>query len=189
MKFRELVLISIALFSFSVFAAEEVTVQFNYEGNHGVDLSKMLGTFRVAEFSDDRGQEDPRLITASDLGNAAAGGYQADVALTEIIQDAFKQGFASGGAVLVDADEDMSISGKLLSSEAQIVEREGVEMIQLTLRVNVQLQKGGRNTWQTILFGRGRTPVSEGMATTVQASLERLIRELIGDDYFLQEIL
>jgi hypothetical protein len=187
MKFRELVLISTALFSFSVFAAEEVTVQFSYAGDHGVDFSEMASTFRVAEFTDERGLEDPRLITDSDLGSA--GGYQANVPLTEIIQDAFKQGFASGDAVLVDADEDMGISGKLLSSEAEIIERGGVEMIQLTLRVDLQLQKGGRDIWQTILFGRGRTPASEGMAATVQASLERLIRELIRDDYFLQEIL
>ena len=190
MKFRELLLICTAALSFSAFAAEEVTIQFDYAGNHGVDLSKIRGSFRVAEFTDDRGQENPRLITASDLGNtAAAGGYQAQVPVTGIIQDAFMQGFASGGAALVDAGEDMSIAGKLLSSEAQIIERDGVEMIQLTWRVNVQLRKGGRNIWQTTLFGRGRTPVADGMTAAVHAALNRLINELLGDDYFLQEIL
>lgn len=190
MKFRELVLICTALLSFSAFSAEEVTVQFNYEGNHGVDLSKIRGSFRVAEFTDDRGLGNPRLITASDLGNtAAAGGYHAQAPVTEIIQHAFMQGFASGGAELVDAGEDMSIAGKLLSSEAQIIDRDGVEMIQLTWRVNVQLQKGGRNIWQTTLFGRGRTPAADGMSATVHAALNRLINELLGDDYFLQEIL
>ena len=83
----------------------------------------------------------------------------------------------------------MSISGKLLSSEAQIVERDGVEMIQLTWRVNVQLRKGDRNIWQITLFGRGRTPAADGMTATVHAALNRLINELLGDDYFLQEIL
>jgi hypothetical protein len=62
-------------------------------------------------------------------------------------------------------------------------------MIQLTWRVNVQLQKGGRNIWQTTLFGRGRTPAADGMSATVHAALNRLINELLGDDYFLQEIL
>jgi len=42
--------------------------------------------------------------------------------------------------------------------------------------------------WQTNLFGRGRAPTSEGMTVTVSAALDRLINELIGDDYFLAEI-
>lgn len=193
MKFRLFTLLGLtllscsALLTSSVFAAEEISIQYEYGANHGVDLSKMSGTFKIAAFTDDRGQENAQLITDKDLGSGN-GGYQADQALTALIQDAFEQGFASGGAEIVESDEAMSLSGKLLSSEAQIIEREGVEMIQLTLRVNVQLQKGGRNAWQTTLFGRGRTPSSEGMVAAVKAAFDRMISELVRDDYFLQEV-
>jgi hypothetical protein len=194
MKFRLLTLLGVSLLSCSAFitsagfAAEEISIHYVYSGNPGVDLSKMSGTFKVSEFSDDRGEENLQLITETDLG-MGNGGYQADQALTALIQDAFTQGFTSGGAQMVESDEAMSLSGKLLSTEAQIIEREGVEMIQLTLRVNVQLQKGGRNIWQTTLFGRGRTPTSDGMTAAVSAALDRMISELVRDDYFLQEVL
>lgn len=193
MKFRLFTLLGLTLLSCSAFltsaasAQEELSIQYEYTANHGVDLSKMSGPFKIGEFTDDRGQENPQLITEADLGSGN-GGYQADQAVTALIQEAFKQGFASGGAQVVESDESMSLSGSLLSSEAQIIERDGGEMIQLTLRVNVQLQKGGRNTWQTTLFGRGRIPKSDGMTAAVTAALDRMIRELVRDDYFLQEV-
>lgn len=193
MKFRLLSLLGLTLVSCSailassVFAAEEISIQYEYAGNHGIDLSKMSGPFKIAAFSDDRGEENAQLITDKDLGTGNSG-YQADQPLTALIQDAFKQGFSSGGADVVEADETMSLSGKLLSSEAQIIEREGVQMIQLTLRVSVQLQKGSRNAWQTTLFGRGRIPVSDGMTAAVSAAFDRMINELVRDDYFLQEV-
>lgn len=194
MKLRLFTLLGLTLLSSSIFltssafAAEEISIQYEYAANHGVDLSKMSGTFKIAAFTDDRGGDNAQLITDKDLGSGN-GGYQADQAIAALIQDAFKQGFASGGAQIVENDEAMSLSGKLLSSEAQTIEREGVEMIQLTLRVNVQLQKGGRNAWQTTLFGRGRTPASEGMVAAVKAAFDRMISELVRDDYFLQEVL
>ena len=193
MKFRLLNLLGLTLLSCSalltapIFAAEEINIHYEYGANHGVDLSKMSGPFKISAFTDDRGQENAQLITDKDLGSGN-GGYQADQAFTALIQDAFKQGFANGGAEIVESGEAMSLSGKLLSSEAQIIEREGVEMIQLTLRVSVQLQKGGRNAWQTTLFGRGRTPSSEGMVAAVKAAFDRMISELVRDDYFLQEV-
>ncbi|PCJ27084.1 MAG: hypothetical protein COA96_03995 [SAR86 cluster bacterium] len=195
MKFRLLTLLGLTLVSCSafitssVFAIEEVDVKYVYAGNHGVDLSKLKGSFKIGDFSDDRGVDNLQLITDADLGDSrVSGGYQADRIITDIIQGAFTQGFIDGGATPVDSDEDMSLTGKLLSSEAQIIERNGVQMIQLTFRVNVQLHKGGRSIWQTTLFGRGRTPETEGMTASVSAALDRMINELVRDDYFLQEI-
>ena len=195
MKFR---LLGLSVFAFlscftfvapTAFAVEEVKVVYQYAGNHGVDLSNFRGSFKINAFTDDRAGVDANLITDKDLGNSnASGGYQADSAITALIQQAFEQGFASGGTELVDADASMSLSGKLLSTEAQIVERGGEQMIQLTLRVNVQLQKDGRNAWQITLFGRGRVPVADGMAASVQAALDRMVTELVIDDYFLQEV-
>ncbi|MEX0964287.1 MAG: hypothetical protein WDZ52_09645 [Pseudohongiellaceae bacterium] len=146
----------------------------------------MKVSLRIAEFTDGRSVENPRLITDAQLLNAD--GFQAEKAISEIIQDAMISGFTNANATLVDTEGDMYLQGTLLSSEAQIIDRGGVETLQLTLRTSVQLMSGSRTVWQTTLFGRGRTPTSEGMATNVRAALDRLINELIGDDYFLAEI-
>lgn len=187
---RKIILVILTLVCLPVLAQEDITVNFQYQGSHNVDLNKMRGTLRIAEFTDGRGDGNSKLITASDLGNSAAsGGYQAEQPLPEIIRDALAQGFKQGNAKLVDADGDMQIVGSLLSSDTTLVDREGVPSIQITLRTNIQLQGGGRTIWQTTLFGRGIAPVSEGLAAAVNAALDRTIRELIQDDYFTLEIL
>ena len=178
----------VSLSTASLFAAEEVSVQYKYEGDHGIDFSAMRGSFSVGTFTDDRGIENGKLITDSDLGSGN-GGYVAEEELSVLVQDALAQGFTSGGAELVTADADMSLSGSVLSTEAQIIERDGAQLLQLTIRASVQLRTGSRTAWQTTLFGRGRVAVDEGMAVAVRASLDRIIRELVLDDYFLQEVL
>ncbi|MBL4821042.1 MAG: hypothetical protein JKY98_08675, partial [Gammaproteobacteria bacterium] len=158
--------------------------------DHKIDFSGMRGSLKIADFTDGRNIDNPRLITdASFSTDSAAGGYQAEQVLTEIIRDALIQGFNKGGAKLVDADEDLRIEGSLLSTEAKLVDRKGVESIQLTLRTNVKLQGGGRTLWETTLFGRGVTPKSDGMVAAVRAALDRMISELVIDDYFLIEVL
>ncbi|MCH7815724.1 MAG: hypothetical protein IIC60_04035 [Proteobacteria bacterium] len=190
MKFRKLLLFSITFLTLSVFAVEDIQVSFNYAGNHGVDFSGMRYTLRIAEFTDGRNLENARLITDNDMGNSSTnGGYQAEEALSVIIRQALIQGFESGGAKLVEADADMRLEGNLLASDYQLVERDGIESIQLTLRTSIQLRRGGRTIWQTTLFGRGVTPSVDGLAAAVHAALERTIRELVMDDYFLLEIL
>ena len=42
--------------------------------------------------------------------------------------------------------------------------------------------------WENTLFGRGTVPESEGVVAAVNASLERLVRELFNDDYFIIEL-
>ncbi len=193
MKIRHLISLCAVYSSFlscSVFAIEDLVIDYKMDASPRADLANMKVNLRIAEFTDDRSIENPRLVTNANLDKMAEGGYQAEKAFSEIIQDAMKDGFANANAKLVDAvaDGDMSLQGNLLSTEAQIIDRNGVETIQLTLRTSVQLMSGSRTVWQTTLFGRARTPLSEGMAATVRAALDRLINELIGDDYFLAEI-
>ncbi len=191
MKIRHLIslcAVYISLFSYSAFAIEDLVIDYKMEGKPRTDLTNMKINLRIAEFTDGRSIENPRLITDAGLDGMAEGGYQAEKAFSEIIQDAMKDGFANAKAKLVDADDDMYLQGSLLSTEAQLIDRGGVETIQLTLRTSVQLMSGSRTVWQTTLFGRGRTPLSKGMVVTVHAALDRLINELIGDDYFLAEI-
>ena len=117
MKFCRLLLLCTFLFAFSLYAAEDIAVDYTYAGNHGVDLSKMRNSLEIGEFSDGRGIDNTRLITPE---------YQAEEALTAIIRDALIQGFENANAQLAETDADMSLVGNLLSSELQMVDRSGI---------------------------------------------------------------
>ena len=82
----------------------------------------------------------------------------------------------------------MQLVGRIVSSQLDTVDRSGVETLQLTIRTNIALQGRGRTIWETTLFGRGTAPVEDGMVAAVHAALDRMIRELVNDDYFLIEI-
>jgi len=189
MKIRTLISLCaacISLFSIPALAVEDIVIDYEMTGAPRSDLSSMKVSLRIAEFTDSRSGDNPRLITGAQL--LGADGFQAEKTIAEIIQDAMVSGFANANANLVEADGDMFLQGNLTATDAKIIDRGGVETLELTLRVSVQLMTGSRTVWQTNLFGRGRTPSSEGMAVTVRAALDRLINELIGDDYFLAEI-
>ena len=179
MKFRFASCICIALICNSLFAAEDVTVAYQYAGNHNTDFGSIRVSLGVGEFSDGRSVENARQITDD---------YQAESPLAELVRDALLQGFVHGGAELVDDGADMLIVGRINSSEVQIVDRSGVESLQLTIRTAVQLQGRGRTIWETTLFGRGVVPVSEGIVAAVHGAMDRMIRELVSDDYFLIEL-
>jgi len=166
-----------------VFAAEEISVNYTYEGTVRTDFSSMSrGPLKVAAFTDSRGG-NPNLIAEG------AGGFVADKPLADIVRDAIVQGMEKGGAALVDSGENMTLAGSIESTEAQIVDDNGVESIQLTVRTRVQLQGSGRTIWETVLFGRGTAPVADGIGQAVNGAMDRTIRGLIQDDYFLIEIL
>lgn len=165
------------LFSTAINAAEELNIDFTYERN--VNIGNITKTISLPAFGDDRGVSDNKLITDE---------YSAQIPLAEIIHDAFAQGFRKGGVELVESDADMQIIGTVLAAESELVDRSGVQNIQLTIRTKIQLQSGGRTVWENTLFGRGRVPETEGMVAAVNASLTRMVRELFGDDYFVMEL-
>jgi hypothetical protein len=166
-----------------VFAAEEITFDYMFEGNIRHDFSSISkGPLRIGEFSDSRTVDNPNIITDSE------GGFVADMPLADIVRDALVQGFTKGKAALVDADAGLTIQGTVLSSEATIVERDGVQSIQLTVRTSVQLRDANRTVWETILFGRGIAPVTEGMGQALKNAMDRTINGLVRDDYFLMEL-
>ena len=190
MKIKTLMFLCLSSLPLSSLAIEEVIVAYTYEGDHGVDLSSMRFTLEISQTTDDRSGDNPRLIASANLDDSAVdGGYQAESDLTFIVQDALEQGFTKGNAKIVDNEGEMRLASKILNSEATLVDRGGVESIQLTMRINIQLQGNGRTIWQTTLFGRGVVPTNEGMGAAVRAGLNRMIGELIMDDYFLAEIL
>ena len=160
-------------------SAEQINVNYQYDGNHRADLSRMRGTLRVAEFIDNRGLADGRLIVDNDARGGE--GYLAEIEMATLVRGALVQGFEHGNARLVESGEDFSIEGSVNAIDSELIDGE----IRLTMRVNLQLNRGGRSVWQTNLFGRG-SAADIGGAT--RAALTRLIRELVNDDYFLIEL-
>lgn len=183
LKTCALVVCTLALLA-PAFAAEEVVLQYSYDGDIRTDFSNIRnGPMKIAEFSDGRSGASPNLITDDD------GGYTADQPLADIVRDALVKGFTKGKATLVDSGENLILQGAIVSSEAQRVDSNGTESIQLTIRTRIQLQGNGRTMWETVLFGRGTAPVSEGMEQALSNALDRTVRGLIQDDYFLLEVL
>lgn len=165
------------------FAAENITVDYTYTGNHRVDFSNIpRGPLKVGDFTDSRSGVDPNLISDG------AGGFVADRPLAGIVRDALVQGFVQGNAALVEAGENLTLVGSVVSSEAQTVDNSGVESVQLTIRTRVQLQGSGRTIWEAVLFGRGTSPVADGILPALNEALDRTIRGLMQDDYFLNEV-
>lgn len=177
MTLHKLALATLTLIALPTLAAE-ISVNYTYNGNHNTDFSNLRVSLNIAEVTDDRG-EDANLI---------AGDYSSDTPLTEIIRNALMQGFEYGGAELAGNDADMQLAGRIISSQLQTVDRNGTESLQLTIRTNVALQGRGRTIWETTLFGRGTVPLSDGISSAINAALDRMIRELVNDDYFLIEI-
>lgn len=166
-----------ALLPITSWATEELNIDFTYERN--VNIGSISSVLSLPAFNDEREVSDKTLITDD---------YRAQKPLAEIVHDAFAQGFAKGGVDLVDSGEDMQVVGTVTESGMEIVDRGGVQSIQLTIRARIQLQNGGRTVWENTLFGRGTVPESEGVVAAVNASLERLVRELFNDDYFIIEL-
>lgn len=188
MTIRHLMLSLLSVSVLSCAYGENVEIDFNYEGNNRTTFSKLKGSLQIAEFTDEREIDDPKLITSNNFGNNK-GGYYAEAALAQIIQTAFQQGFEGNGAMLVDADPDFTITGSILAIDAITIDRAGVENLQITFRTKLELRKQGRVAWETTLFGRGRVPTEEGVAAAVNEALSRTVGELIADDYFKMEII
>lgn len=175
-------------FASTALFAETVEIDFTYTDNHRVDFSKLKGSLQIGQFTDERSGVAPTLITSENFSHTTDG-YVSSKPVADLIEDALRQGFLSGGASLAESDADFTLSGGILAIDAVAVERGGVKSIQITFRTKLELNSGGRTVWQTTLFGRGLAPVEEGIVPAVQAALSRTIRELVSDDYFKMEII
>ncbi len=159
------------------FGDDAISFNYVFEGDHQVDFSSMArGPLRVGEFTDGRAVDNPMLI---------AGDIVADKALADIVRDALVQGFLKGNAGLVDSAENLILEGSIVSSETAV----SGDTVQITIRTSVQLRNAGRTIWENVLFGRGSAPVAEGANAALADALDRTIRSLVLDDYFLMEVL
>ncbi len=170
-------LTGLALAAAAAWAAEDIAVGYALDGE--IHIGPVRPALRLDRFGDARGLDDPRTI---------APGFRAEAPLADLARDAIAQGFAAGGVALVESGEDMTVAGEVTSVQARRVERDGAPSIELTLRVRVRLEGRGRTVWESILFGRGTAPAGEGIAAAARAALDRAVRELFRDDYFLIEL-
>ena len=170
----------------SVSAQSEIEIATAFSGGKLTELSGMKTTLSVKAFADEREVSDPRVIFTGEL--ADGGVAMASRPLAEIVGEAMHSAFAASDARLATDEAGMRLAGTLVATDAALVDRAGVESLQLTLRTSIQLVEGTRIVWQTKLFGRGTVPLSEGAAAAVSKALDRLIEELLIDDYFLAEI-
>ena len=170
----------------SVSAQSEIEIATAFSGGKLTELSGMKTTLSVQAFADEREVSDPRVIFTGEL--ADGGVAMASRPLAEIVGEAMHSAFAASDARLAGDEAGMRLAGTLVATDAALVDRAGVESLQLTLRTSIQLVEGTRIVWQTKLFGRGTVPLSEGPAAAVSKALDRLIEELLIDDYFLAEI-
>ena len=167
-------------------AQESVEVGYEFARGKLTELSAMKTTLAIPAFTDERDVADNREIFSGEL--AQGGVLLAEKPMAEIIGEAMRAGFAASNAKLASDEAGMRLAGSLLATEAAVVNRGGVDSLQITLRTSIQLMEGSRTVWQTKLFGRGTVPVDEGPAAAVGKALDRLIEELLIDDYFLAEI-
>lgn len=191
MRFNVLAILFLACCSITTANAEELVFTYSYAGEIRPDFSKLRGgPLRVAEFSDSRSDTNPKLLTDKNLGaGSAPDGYSSDRPVAVVVQDAIKQALTKGNATLVDSGENLLLEGRIISVDAQLTTVDGKNVIQLSIRTEIKLQGAGRTLWQTVLFGRGTASVEEGMAKALTDALDRTIRSLVQDDYFLNEIL
>ncbi len=191
MRFNVVAVLFLACCTVPTVNSEELVFSYSYAGEIRPDFSKIRrGPLRVADFSDSRTGIDPKLLTDQNLGAGnAPDGYSTDSPVAAIVQDAITQGLVKGNATLVASGENLLLEGRLVSVDAQLASINGSDVIRLSIRTEVKLQGAGRTLWQTVLFGRGTAPVEEGMAKALTDALDRTIRSLVQDDYFLNEIL
>lgn len=180
-------LVSLFLLSCSALSAQtQVNVGYEFARGKLTELSGMKTTLAVPAFADERDVAAPQTLFTGNL--ADGGAVLAERALGEIIGDGLRGGFAASNARLENEGAGMRLAGTITGTEAALVDRGGVESLQFTLRTSIQLVEGTRIVWQTKLFGRGTVPASEGTAAAVGKAIDRLIEELLIDDYFLAEI-
>ena len=172
-----------SILSFSS-AEESLLIDYTYEGGHGVDFGKTTrGPIKVGEINDTRDVASPEIIVPGEDG------YISNKPLSEVIRSAIIQGLESGDAKLVEEGQNFTLTGDIISSEAQVISGENGDSIRLTIRTNLELRDANRTVWSTVIFGRGTALVSEGFGGALGRALDRTVNDFIGDTYFQIEVL
>lgn len=183
----------VTLLSFSSLANALVTIDYAYSKNHGVDFStSSRGTLTIEKFTDQRGQEAELIanVTSGDKEES----FKAQQALATIFQDAFVQAFKKGKANLVAEGAPLKLLGEIVEVQGKASGEGAESLIELTVKLKISLYDSANNKklWENTLFSKARSSqkdsVDAAIAKTVSAVLDKLVEELIYDDYFLIEM-
>lgn len=174
MKFYSLIFILISLLSSIAACAADIEVDYTYSGT-AYDLSGMKkGPLQITVFNDGRGLDDPRMLAANE--------ELLEAPVTDIIHSALQQAFIANGAVLSDNDALLTLSGELIELTVTTTNAQ----VQIQVRARAMLQDSSRTRWETVLFSRGS---GANPQEAMRSMLDRLVQELLLDDYFLLEII
>jgi hypothetical protein len=155
-------------------AAENLVLDYNYTRSASdPSFAKLKAPLHIAAFGDSRAIADKRLISAE---------VQIEAPVSEILAAAFKQAFQHNGAVLAEDGARFTIEGNL--TELNTTAKENGFEVQL--RAKVLLIDSGRTRWENVLFSRA---TGETVADAMRISINKLVQELLLDDYFLMEVI
>lgn len=158
----------------AVQAADSVVLDYRYtQSSSDPSLAKLKGPIKISTFGDTRAAKNKHLISAE---------VQAEAPVADIISAAFVQAFQNNGATLVEDDVRFTLEGDL--TELNTTAKEGG--VEVQLRAQVVLKDSGRTLWENVLFSRA---AGETVADAMRTGIDKLVQELLLDDYFLMEII
>jgi hypothetical protein len=155
-------------------AAENLVLDYNYTRSASdPSFAKLKAPLHIAAFGDSRTVVDKRFISTD---------VQLEAPVADILAAAFVQAFEQNGAALAEDDARFTIEGNI--TELNTTTREGG--IEVVLRAKVLLKDAGRTRWENVLFSRA---TGETVADAMRISINKLVQELLLDDYFLMEVI
>lgn len=192
---RKLVIlgISFGLLSGCAFTVHDVQVDYTYQNDVNVDLSKISPSpLEVGVIEDGRNVKNPRMIMNMKNMNGAttSGGWQAEKPIADIIQDALSQGLGKANAPLTDSAGKLILTGELLDFEYKVIM--GVWEATIKSSLSVKLQVRDVNTeriiWKDTYISSASVKGSEGAEGALRAALDDLVTDLLSDEYFIQQL-
>jgi hypothetical protein len=174
-----LLIIAAYLVSTGVNAQEALTLEYHYSGDTGVNLRTIAGgPLSIADFQDRREGAGPHDIPVAGADTLLL----SNQTISGLIRNALQAAFQSSGAQLSESS-GLRLEGTLLDMKIQ----ESSTGLEVLIRCELSLRNQGRSAWQSIV--QSRTPIDSGTtAEAVSNGLDRLIRSLFMDDYFLMEL-
>lgn len=173
--FKAFCLGSAFMFGAQAVMAESVSVDYQFNGNTGVDLSGMSGApMSVNAFTDARELPGNEAIVVGEDNLMLEGSTFA-----ELVRQALIASFESSDAPLGEGG-NLSLDGNIVELEF----RPGADGLEMVLRTELTLYSGSRNAWQSTILSSVRTEFVD-FESAIYDSMDRLISELFYDDYFL----
>ena len=170
----------VALSTFNSFADEQINLEYQYQGETGVDLGAIRGgPLAIKAFTDHRNEPVSQ-------GIQRIGGEPIILTLLAphaLVHSAVVGAFTSSGASLAEGDARLSLEGKLIDMTVQDTAT-GLEVL---IRCELTLINQGRNAWQSAVVSRASVE-GKDVSTAIALGLDRLVTELFRDDYFLIEL-